>query len=484
MTRSVRDGGGWAWRVFLTCWLVYSVFWSPYLVREHFPALALAESGSLDMERYLGWSDDIFRGPSGRAYINNNPGASFTAAGPLFLFRPLLTRVDNWNRRLPRPPRHDDGDLFWRTYSEGRAFYFLLVEFLTVATVMAPLTAATAAYLCVRLTEAGVARAYSATMALLYALGTPVFFRAAYLNHNLLVCDAGLVALLLLWDKNARPLPMRRVVLAGLLGGYALLCDYSGAVVVVVVALYVWLRSAGQPAKRRWRVLAACACGVVPGVAALLLYQAWAFGAPYLPSQHFMPPTSPTSHGYRGFDWPSPALAWANFFDPRFGIFAYCPALLLAFAAPFIKRVRHPMPRREMGLLWAYFGLFVLFCAANQYSWLQPSTGFRYLAPIVPALTLLAMHASQSLSRPVRWGVAGLSCVQSLVVAAAHRNDVRDALSTIWQRHGELLWMIRLRDAGAPIGPMFALATFSLLILACASIWLIPGLRRAGARSG
>jgi hypothetical protein len=175
---------------------------------------------------------------------------------------------------------------------------------------------------------------------------------------------------------------------------------------------------------------------------------------------------------------------WANFFDPRFGIFAYCPALMLAFAAPFTKRVRHPMRRREMGLLWAYFGLFVLFCAANQYSWLQPSTGFRYLVPIVPALTLLAMHASQSLPGPVRWGVAGLSCVQSLVVAAAHRNDVRDALSTIWQRHGELLWMIRLRDAGAPIGPMFALATFSLLILACASIWLIPGLRKAGASSG
>jgi hypothetical protein len=137
-----------------------------------------------------------------------------------------------------------------------------------------------------------------------------------------------------------------------------------------------------------------------------------------------------------------------------------------------------------MGLLWAYFGLFVLFCAANRYSWLQPSTGFRYLVPIVPALTLLAMHVSQVLPQLVRWGVAGVSCVQSLVMAAAHRTDVRDALSTIRQRHGELLWMIRLRDAGAPIGPMFALATFSLLILACVSILLMPGLRGAGERSG
>ena len=30
-----------AWRVFFTCWLVYTVFWTPYIVREHFPRLPL-----------------------------------------------------------------------------------------------------------------------------------------------------------------------------------------------------------------------------------------------------------------------------------------------------------------------------------------------------------------------------------------------------------------------------------------------------------
>jgi hypothetical protein len=479
VTLPVRTGRDWAWRVFLTCWLLYSFFWTPYLVREHFPALALVESGSLNVERYLGWSDDIFRGPSGRAYINNNPGASLTAAVPLYLFRPLLRRVENWNRQLPRPPLHNDGDLFWRTYREGLAFYFLLVEFLTVAAVMAPLTAATAAYLCARLVEAGFTPRHSAIIALLYGLATPVFYRAAYLNHNLLVCNAGLAALLLLWDPEGRPLSLVRVILAGLLGGYAILCDYSGGVVVITLALYVWLRSAGQPVMRRWQRMAACAGGVVPGVVTLLVYQAWAFGAVYLPSQHFMPPTAPTVHGYRGFDWPSPTLAWANFFDPRFGIFAYCPALLLAFAAPFLHRVRYRMPRREMWLLAVYFVLFVLFCAANQYSWLQPLTGFRYLVPIVPALTLLAIQAAQALPRLVQWGVAAASCIQSLVLAAAHRTDVRDASRTIWQRQGELLWMMRLRDAGTPIGRASVLAAFSLLILACASILLMPGIQKA-----
>src|SRR5205807_2071213 len=136
--------------------------------------------------------------------------------------------------------------------------------------------------------------------------------------------DAGFIALLLLWDPQDRPLPRRRLVFSGLLAGYAALCDYSGFVILATVGLYAWLRSF------RIRTLAEFAIGAVPGIAALVIYQAWAFGSFYHPSQHYMIPTAPTSQGYRGFSWPSPELMWANFFDPRFGLFAYCPALLLA----------------------------------------------------------------------------------------------------------------------------------------------------------
>ena len=466
--------GGCPWRVFLTCWLVYTVFWTPYLVREHFPALTLAESGSLNVERYAGWTEDIFPGPTGGAYINNNPGASLTGAVPLLLLRPWLARVDRWNQKLPRIPVKYNGELFWRTLAEGRAFYFLLVEFVTVAMVMAPATAGTAAYLCSRLAAAGVQPDHSAGMALLYGLGTPVLFRAAHLNHNLLVGDAGIAALLLLWDKDDRPVGFFRAAVAGLLTGYAVLCDYSGAVPVAVAALYVWLRSAGMPGARRWRVIGTYGAGVLPGVAALAIYQAWAFGSLYHPSQHYMTPTAPTSLGYRGFDWPSPALLWANFFDPRFGLFAYCPALMLAFAAPFTRRVHYRVPAREMTILLTYFGLFVVFCAANQYSWLQPSTGFRYLAPVVPALALLAMQAGEVLPRAARWLVAGASCVQSLIIGVAHANDIRAAVSTIWQRKGALLWMVRLGDAGVHVTWVWPLTTYVLLATMCTLIWLAP----------
>ena len=210
---------------------------------------------------------------------------------------------------------------------------------------MAPATAAVAAYLCSRLGEAGVAPIHAAQAALLYGVGTPVLFRAAHLNHNLLVCNAGFAALLLLWDPRNAPVRAGRAAVAGLLAGYTVLCDYSGVVVVAVVALYVWLRSAGGRPAARWKILAAYAAGVAPGIVGLTLYQAWAFGDLLRPSQHYMVPTAPTSHGYRGIDWPSPALLAANFFDPRFGLFAYCPALLLALAAPFCKTRQTPRSR-------------------------------------------------------------------------------------------------------------------------------------------
>jgi hypothetical protein len=470
--------------VFLTCWLVYSFFWTPYIVREHFPALALAERGSLNVERYTGWTDDIFPGPKGGAFINNNPGASLTGAIPLVLLHPLLTRLDEWNRTLPRPVRQaDDGEVFWRTLSEGRGFYYLLVGFLTVALAMAPITAGTAAFLCARLIEAGVPCVAAAQAALLCGLGTPILFRTAHLNHNLLVGDAGFTALLLLWDPKDRPLGWLRAVLAGLLAGYAVLCDYSGIVVVVVIGLYVLLRCAKAPERARLRIAGSYAAGLVPGVMGLALYQAWAFGSFYHPSQHYMTPTAPTSHGYRGFDWPSPALAWENFFDPRFGLFAYCPALLLAFLAPFRRGGRFRIPPRETVVIVVYFGAFVLFCAANQYSWLQPLTGFRYLVPVVPGLALLAVQAAQGLRPVVKRIVAVATLAQSLLMAASHENDVRLAAAAIWHRHFALVWMLRAARAGAPVTPWWTLAAFLFLTIATALIWLAPspgwrGIRR------
>lgn len=469
-----------AWRVFLTCWLIYTAFWTPYIVREHVPAITLADSGTLNVERYYGWLDDIFRGPKGGAFINNNPGASIAGAIPLIVLRPLLRRVDEWNQSLPRRAQvSSEEEFFRRALDSGRAYYFLSIAFLTVALVMAPATAGTAAYLCSRIAQAGVPARSAALAALAYGLATPVFFRSGHLNHNLLVCNAAFTALLLLWDPSDRPLASARVAIAGLLAGYSLLCDFSACVSIVVIAAYIWLRTGTGGKLRNALLYSLC---VLPGVAALAIYQQWAFGSFLHPSQHYMTPTAPTSLGYRGFAWPSPALAWANFFDPRFGLFAYCPALLLAFAAPFFGNVRYRLPRRETWILFAYFALFVVFCSANQYSWLQPLTGFRYLVPIVPGLALLSIQAAQALPKAVRLLIALASFAQELSVVAGRQNEIGRSLQSLWSRRFQLPWMIRLGEAGVHVTWAWPLCLLLLLIGALAWIWLPLGRPRGERR--
>ncbi len=477
------------WKVFFTCWITYTVFWTPYIVREHFPAITLADSGTLNVQRFLGYTDDIFLSAPGRAFINNNPGASIAGAIPLFVLRPVIAQVKAWNLRQPRLPiPPNDGEFFWRTVSESLQYYFLLVAFLTVALVMAPVTAGTAAFFCARLQSFGISVTDAAVVSLLYALATPMFFRAALLNHNMLVCNAAFLAFLLLWDPlerpanrsgdpahSNRPLHPLPAALAGLLSGYCLLCDWSGVVVLVATSLYCLLRAcpprSAQPLRPRLEVLLAFAAGAAVCIVILAIYQRWAFGSPVLPSQHYMPSTGPTSHGYRGFDWPSSALIWANFFDPRYGLFAYCPLLLLGLAAPFISRSRRLIPTRELWILIFYVALFVLFCAANQYSWLQPLTGFRYLVPVVPPLAILSIEVARHFPRPVQWLLAACAGVQSLVLAAAHVNDVCFALSTLVERQGQFFWMIRLRDAGMPVNWGYTLMAWMIPILAAVYIW-------------
>ncbi len=88
-------------RVFLTCWLLCTAYFTPFIVREHFPALTLVERGSLNVEQYLGWIEDIFQSKNGGAYINNNPGASFAGSIPLLLLPALMPAAGRWEKYVP-----------------------------------------------------------------------------------------------------------------------------------------------------------------------------------------------------------------------------------------------------------------------------------------------------------------------------------------------------------------------------------------------
>jgi hypothetical protein len=411
------------WRIFATAWLVYTLHWAPWVVREHFPAVALASEGTLNVERYLGWSEDIFPGPRGGAYINNNPGASIAAAVPLAALGPVWRALSD----KERPSRLERGETtLGHAAANGRMRYFLLAAFFSLAFLMAPLSALAAALLGRRLAESGVPAGAAAGAALIYAFGTPVFFRTSYLNHNLIVCQLGLIAFLLL-ERN-------RAFASGLLAGYTVLCDFTGIFTVAALGLY------SIPRRRA----IAFGAGAIPGGAALIAYQLAAFGNPFRPSQHYMTPTAPTAHGYRGLDWPSVELAWANFFDPRFGLFVYAPLLLLAPAALWMRRGKRSAPA---GLILGHFAALVVFCAANRYSWLQPATGMRYLIPAVPGLLALTLEVLRAAPGWARALGASVMVAMSWAVALTYSYP-GPAIAAALSGNIALPWAEPLADAG------------------------------------
>lgn len=457
-----------AWRLFFTCWTVYTAYWAPWIIREQFPALTLAEQGTLNVARFDGFIEDIFRGPHGGAYINNNPGASMAGAVPLLLGRPLLHQAIEWEKRLPTPRIRATEHAEVIAARAGLLAYFLVAAFLTVAGLMAPVSALAAALLGKRLAESGIETKYAAIAALTLAFGTPIFFRTLYLNHNLLVGHLGLFVALLLWDRTWT---RNRLLLAGFLCGYAVLCDFTGLLLAGIVGLYLL--------STRWQSAIPFTLGTLPGVLGLAAYQALSFGNPLLPSQHYMPPTAPTSQGYRGFSWPSPDLAWANFFHPSFGLFAYCPLLLLAFAAPFVQSGKWRVPAVLVRWIYAYFAVFVLFCAANQYSWLQWNTGMRYLVPVVPGLLLLSLQVLQTWRRWLAGTVIVATVAQSWSIGASYDLHALRAPLAVLSNGPRLAWLDRLRYMGwATESAWLPWICFITVVVILAGVWL-PQRRKA-----
>lgn len=455
-------------RIFLTCWILYTLHWAPFIVREHFPAATLAESGSLDVSRFLGWTIDIFATPDGRAHINNNPGASVLGAIPLTLARPLLHRAAFAGRDLPAPPTDSDDTVLRSAIRDGLLTYMLAVSFLTLALLSAPLTALSAALLYARLEASGIPQSRATLAAFAFAFGTPVFFRTGYLNHNLIVCHLGLIAFLILWQQS---LTTPRLLAAGALAGYALFCDFTGALTILALACILLFRG--------WRPALIFCFAALPGAVALLAVQWSVFGNPLLPSQHYMTPIDVTTHGYRGFTGPSPALLWALLFRPTFGLFSWCPILLLSLAAPFVKRVPYRAPAPLQALVLGYFALCLLFSSCNQYTWLQWNTGFRYLVPVVPGLLLLSLHTLQALPKWVAALFLLSSLLQSWSVAMTWRLHALDSVVRVLSQGPSFPWLSLFRRWHwlEPSSPGAWLPPAAALCLLCL-IWL-PRLRKS-----
>jgi len=391
-----------AWRLFFTAWIVYAVHFSTDIVREHYPALALGDHFSFTLDGYCGMHPDLFETPGRGCHIGNNPGVSMLAAIPYALARPIIDPLVAQVQARRLASGQTEPPAFNTQWANARRFYALAwqkgldIKLGLAAMVMQVLCMAPSSALGVVLVflalRALLGRDQPALwLSLLYAFGTPVFFRTGFLNHNLMLGHIAFAGFLAVWNpwRGSRLSDRARDFFCGLGAGVALLFDYSGAVLVATLFGYVVMkrwREGGRPEGTRGG--ATFVAGTLPGVLLLWFYQWKAFGNPFLPGQHWMPPVEFIDRGYQGYQFPPDwNLFGTLLFDYRFGLFVAGPILLLALALPWVnRRGRAGVPALEQAALLGIPLAMVLFFAGNNYTRLQFNTGIRYLTPILPFL--------------------------------------------------------------------------------------------------
>jgi len=441
-------------RLFLTCWLIFVVHFATDFVREHYLVLSITEDYSFKLDKYMGLNPDIFMTPDHGAHHGANPGASMIAVIPYFVFKPLVNWIDNLYSNRGRESNKEMTAIY-KDYRAPRVkFYkkvrekgwdikFGLVSLITMVFCMAPLSALSAVFMYHVLSKLGFSTRWSIWLALLCALGTPIFFRTGYLNQNVMVGIFGFIGFVQLWEigKKNEEKDAKRYVIAGFFGGLTLLCDYSGLVPLIMLYGYSILQTMDEVSllraiKKSFWYLA----GAIGPIMLLWFYQWKSFGNPFYPGQHYMHEVDWIDIGYQGFGWISGELLWMLLFDMRFGLFVISPILILAFIAPFLKPFkRRIIPFREMLFIIFFFVAFLIFFSCIQYTRLQWVTGIRYMVPVIPFLFLLMAGVLVRLPRLISIGIILFSFGESWAMSMARRGvgiPEESMLTSVWS----VLW--------------------------------------------
>lgn len=506
MTRSPAAWRGFSprglrWRIFATVWIVFSLHFATDIVREHYPAIALGDDLTFRLDEFGGLHPDLFETPGRGWHIGNNPGISMFAAIPYALARPILDpivdRVTDGRAAagLTEPPVYDtewpnQRAFFAEAWRRGLDVKLALAALVMQVLFMAPVCAGAVVIMFGVLRHVFSSDRTGALMALLFAFGTPLFYRAGFLNHNMVLGLIAFAAFAMIWDPSGtRGLSVRsQFMVAGLASGLTLLFDYSGVIFVAGLFAYAHAANRGSLDTRTFfeRSVWFGVGGAAP-VFLLWFYQWRAFGNPFLPGQHWMPPVEWSDLGYQGYGPPQLELLWLLVFDHRFGLFVFCPLLLLGFAALAPRvRARVSLPALEVWSCLAIFVALWVFFGGSNYTRLQFNTGMRYMAPVVPFLFIPAAVALERLPGLIARLVALFSVLLTWSLAMYREVErplgALDPLVRTMVEGLQLPALEALERTGGAYGGLGAGGTSALVPMLVAGaliavIWLAPGVR-------
>jgi hypothetical protein len=230
-----------------------------------------------------------------------------------------------------------------------------------------------------------------------YAFGTTAFLYSDwFFSHQItavLLFSSFLLIYLHVRDKPPNPRTLLMTGLAGLLAGYAVICEFPTAVIALLIGIYLIVVT-----RSRVRSGLAFAVGMVPPAALAIVYNVAAFGAPlatgymHVHSEYYHSNihggiggiTNPLSYGIQFPTW---MTLWQITLGTYRGLFYFCPVLLL-----FVPGVVAMWKRRDLRAeLWLCLAIVIVYTLVDasrgidQNGWSGgASVTSRHLVPMIP----------------------------------------------------------------------------------------------------
>ncbi len=252
----------------------------------------------------------------------------------------------------------------------------------------------------------------SMVIVLIYGLLTPAFaYAGAYYSHQL--SAAFLVGAFVL-VKSEKVVQPGRLLLAGFLMGFAVICEYSVILMAGALFVYTWYRLfiKGKWGRIVWAVITAVGVGGL-----LMAYNQTIYGGMFKLGYEYSELWKPQHQtGFLSLTAPRLDAIWGITFSPFRGLFFLAPILLFSLPGFYIWW-KSKQFRAEFWLSAAAVVTMFLFNTSSVMWWGGFAVGPRYFLPALPFVTLATAFAARHWVGQIWFKVVGIFlCVWSGVV--------------------------------------------------------------------
>ncbi|RAP36738.1 hypothetical protein B1207_08030 [Legionella quinlivanii] len=265
-----------------------------------------------------------------------------------------------------------------------------------------------------------------------YALGTLAFsYSLQFMSHQT-AANLLFLAFYALWRYLRNDWARKRLLIAGMAGGAALMAEYPAGFGLVAILFYTALscltsmNTVKEGFSKLFRIAVLVSLGAAPFLALLMAYHWLCFGSPFESGySHIVEPAYRSVHGsgVGGVFLPNGEALLNSFFSPLRGLFVLAPFLLLAFPGLYLqwKQIKL-MSANDRAVFWFTIITFLsysYFTASFSYDGWGWSTGPRHITPLVIFMLLPIAQLLQYLRDKQRLfylGVAGGLCIISMFV--------------------------------------------------------------------